>query len=90
MTFIFCSISMFSLHQNIMLMTESDNEVTCKSVAYSTLENLGADIAAMCEKHRTYNVRLQGSNEYANGLVEDIYTIAKTNYGLNNINIEVI
>lgn len=44
----------------------------------------------MCEKHNVYKIKLQGNIEYANGLVEDIYTIAKNNYGLNNIEVEVI
>lgn len=88
MTFLLCTISMFNLHQQILLVNEEEG--WGKSVAISNLDNLSQDIVAMCEKHNVHTVKLQGNSEYANGLVEDIYTIAKTNYGLNNIKVEVI
>jgi hypothetical protein len=79
---------MFNLHQQILLINEEEG--WGKSVAISSLDNLSQDLVAMCEKHNVYNIKLQGNSEYANGLVEDIYTIAKTNFGLNNIKVEVI
>lgn len=89
MTYILCPISMFSLHQNILLMDESQDGTIGKKVALSTLDNLSADIVAMCVKHNVSSVKLQGNKEYANGLIEEIHTIANKNYGLNNIKIEV-
>lgn len=88
MTFLLCTISMFNLHQQILLINEEEG--WGKSVAISNLDDLSKDLVAMCEKHNVYNIKLQGNAEYANGLVEDIYTIAKTNFGLNNIKVEVI
>jgi hypothetical protein len=44
----------------------------------------------MCEKYNINRVKIKGSKDYISGLVEDIYTMAKTNYELNNIEIEVI
>ena len=90
MTFLLCPISMFNLHQNILLINEAEGETTGKKVALSTLDNLSTDIAAMCAKHNVSYVKLQGNEEYANGLIEEIYTIANKNYGLNNIEVEVI
>lgn len=88
MTFLLCTISMFNLHQQILLINEEEG--WGKSVAISNLDDLSKDLVAMCEKHNVYNIKLQGNSEYANGLVEDIYTIAKINFGLNNIKVEVI
>lgn len=88
MTFLLCTISMFNLHQQILLINEEEG--WGKSVAISNLDDLSKDLVAMCEKHNVYNIKLQGNAEYTNGLVEDIYTIAKTNFGLNNIKVEVI
>ena len=88
MTFLLCTISMFNLHQQILLINEEEG--WGKSIAISNLDDLSKDLVTMCEKHNVYNIRLQGNSEYANGLVEDIYTIAKTNFGLNNIKVEVI
>ena len=88
MTFLLCTITMFNLHQQILLINEEEG--WSKNVAISNLEALSTDIAAMCAKHGVSKVKLQGNKEYANGLVEEIYTFAKTNYGLNNIEIEVI
>lgn len=88
MTFLLCTISMFNLHQQILLINEEEG--WGKSVAISNLDDLSKDLVMMCEKHNVYNIKLQGNAEYANGLVEDIYTIAKTNFGLNNIKVEVI
>ena len=88
MTFLLCTISMFNLHQQILLINEEEG--WGKSIAISNLDDLSKDLVAMCEKHNVCNIKLHGNAEYANGLVEDIYTIAKTNFGLNNIKVEVI
>ncbi len=90
MTYILCPISMFSLHQNILLIDESQDGTIGKKVALSTLDNLSADIAAMCAQYNVSQVRLQGNKEYTSELVKEIYTIANKNYGLNNIEVEVI
>jgi hypothetical protein len=81
---------MFNLHQNILLIDESQNGTIGKKVALSTLDSLSADIAAMCVKYNVSQVKLQGNKEYASELVKEIYTIANKNYGLNNIEVEVI
>lgn len=88
MTFILCSITMFNLHQQIILIDEEAG--TAKTIAISNLDNLSKDIVAMCEKYNINHVKVKGNKDYTNGLIEDIYTMAKTNYGLNNIKIEVI
>lgn len=90
MTYILCPISMFNLHQNILLIDKSQDGTIGKKVALSTLDNLSADIAAMCVKYNVSQVKLQGNKEYASELVKEIYTIANKNYGLNNIEVEVI
>ena len=90
MTYILCPISMFNLHQDILLIDESQDGTIGKKVALSTLDNLSADIVAMCAKHNVSYVKLQSNKEYAVGLIEEIYTIANKNYGLNNIEVEVI
>lgn len=90
MTYILCPISMFSLHQNILLIDESQDGTIGKKVALSTLDNLSADIVAMCAQYNVSQVKLQGNKEYTSELVKEIYTIANKNYGLNNINVEVI
>lgn len=90
MTYILCPISMFNLHQNILLMDESQGATMGKKVALSTLNNLSTDIVAMCAQYNVSQVRLLGNKEYASELVEEIYTIANKNYGLNNIKVEVL
>lgn len=88
MTFLLCTIAMFNLHQPILLVNEEEG--WGKSVAISNLDDLSKDLITMCVKHNVNHIKLQGNSEYANGLVEDIYAIAKTNYGLNNIKVEVM
>ena len=86
--FILCSVTMFNLHQQIILIDVEAG--TAKTIAISNLNDLSEDIVTMCEKYNISRVKIKGSKDYISGLVEDIYTMAKTNYELNNIEIEVI
>ena len=81
MTFLLCTISMFNLHQQILLVNEEEG--WGKSAAISSLDNLSKDLVAMCVKYDVNHIKLQGNSEYANGLVEDI-RINKVNKNRRN------
>lgn len=70
---------MFDLHQYIQLLTEKDAEVVC----ISTLEDLGENIANICNERNIYEVHLYGNKEYSEKIIEDIHFTNKTKYSNN-------
>lgn len=83
---ILCNISMFDLHQQVLLVDGTE----MKPVVISNLNDLGANIAMACSKYSTNEVTLTGNTKFASALAEEICTVGATQYGMNNINVEVI
>lgn len=81
MDYIICHFTLFDLHQKVYY----KNDV----VAISTNEDLGENIANLCNKYNCNKVHLYGNEEYAAGIIEDIHIYSGTKYGINNIEIEV-
>lgn len=86
MTSLFYPVALFDLHQTIYLVKENQPQ---KKLAITTLEEAPAVIAEYCNKLNITNVKIVGNLEYAGETKNAILTYAKTNYNLNNLEIEV-
>lgn len=82
---IVCQFHLFDLHQNIMLIDGDDAQVVC----ISSLNQLGADLAKMCEKFDVNDVHIYGSNSYAEKIVEQLVRENVANYANRPINVEI-
>lgn len=82
---IVCQYQLFDLHQNIMLIDGEDAQVVC----ISSLDNLGGDIANMCDKFDVYDVHLYGATSYADKIVKQIVEVNNIKYSNRPINVEI-
>ena len=86
-TFIYCRFNLFDLHQRIHLMTETGE---AKTIAITTYEELSEVIPEMCKKYGITKVNLFGPEQFTEEMVEQIHTNGINNYGINNLEIEVM
>ena len=85
---IVCNVNPFSEKHSIMLI---DDEQNVANIGYvNGAENLGVNIAYLCNFHKVKKVRLMGATKYNEAVAVDIMTAAKSNYGISNIEVEVI
>ena len=84
--YILCDFNLFDLRQNIMLVRPDGVE----KVGISSLDELGDNIAFICEKYNVSNVKLKGNKRYADAIAENIIAAGNTRYGMFNIEVEVM
>ena len=87
MSYIYCTILMFELHQRIILFNENGDAY---EVGIANLDNLSEMIVDVCEKYNVENVRLSGNKKFATSIAEDIVATCITKYGNSYIEVEVI
>ena len=83
---ILCNLNLFTLHQNIYLI--DDSEVASPLTAVE-LEQLPEVLATLCNQHSVHHVILNGDATYADSIAENIREFGLKNYS-NNIKVEVI
>ena len=76
-----CYIDMFSAAQSVLFPDGKEARVA--------LNDIADYIPAVCYNHNIPKAHLFGNEEFINGLVQDIWAYEKTNYGKNNLEIEV-
>lgn len=88
MKIIVCNVNPFVEKHSIMLV---DDEKNATNIGYvNGIENLGINIAYLCNSHKVKKVRLAGAAKYNTAIAEEIMAAAKANYGISNIEVEVI
>lgn len=76
-----CYIDMFTKTQSVIFPDGKESRVA--------LENVAGYIPAVCYNHNIPKAHLFGNEEFISGLLQDIWTYEKTNYGKNELEIEV-
>ena len=86
---VICNFNLFDMYHAIELIdTNKDNKTIVATAA--TTEDLGRTIAEFCYAEKANEIHLIGHTEYAREFLSDeILTNAKTNYGLDNLNIYI-
>ena len=80
-----CNYSLFDLHQTIHLWDLDTG--TSRALCITTLEDLGSNLAALAYSDMDIKkIHLCGNTTYAGTIIEDI---KKSNYDLNDVEIEV-
>lgn len=80
-----CNFNLYDLHQRITLVENNDTH----DVAICTLDNIGTEMANMCNRYDVNHVHLYGPAVYAEKLVRDIIKQNKLLYSNRAIDIEV-
>lgn len=84
---IVCDLQLFDTSQVITILDESNIPYFAVS---STLDELSKDIVDLCQRERTNKVHLFGTVEYIDRLIiPEISRYSKSNYGLDNIEVEI-
>lgn len=84
---IICDVQLFDINQVISAL--DDNGISYFAVS-STLNDLGKDIVDLCQREHIKKVHLFGNMDYVNQtIVPIIYEYSKTNYQLENIEVEI-
>ena len=86
MPVIVCNFQMFDAAQTVILMEEN---LPATVLSYTVNEKLPEVIVNHCNNYGIQNVHLFGVTEYVENYGDQIKTIAKTKYSLDNINVEL-
>lgn len=86
MSKIVCKIEMFDLNQKIFL--SNNGELT--PIADATIENLPSVLTDISWQSEIPKIVLYGNKFYAQQVSENTLKFAKTKYGINNLEIEVL
>ena len=84
--YILCDFNLFDVNQNILLITKDD----VAKIGVSSLDELGDNIAFLCEKYSISDVKLKGNRQYGQMIAENIVAAGNTRYGMFDIEVEVI
>lgn len=84
--YILCNVSMFDLHQHIILVQEDGSQ---KVIETSTYDLLVPMIVNNCNRYNLNKVHLIGNKKYVSELAPAITSYAVVNYGNNNIEVEI-
>lgn len=83
---ILCDFNLFDLHQSIMLVSPEGVE----KIGISSIEELGDNIAFLCDKYNVHDVKLHGNKKYGEEIANTLIAAGNTRYGMFDINVEVI
>lgn len=86
MSKIVCKIEMFDFSQKVFIST--DGELT--PIADTTINDLPLTLSTLCYQHDIPKVVLYGNKFYAQQVSDKTLEFAKTNYAMNNLEIEVL
>lgn len=81
---IFCNLGCYGLQHQIFIF-ENDRQ---KDSGYCTFDDAAQVLSEYCNHYKANKLTLKGI--IANGLVDEIYSIASSKYNINNLTIEVI
>ena len=83
---IVCNLNLFTISHVIYACDEQGN---CEEVAVAGLPDLAKVIVAKCNELGSTNVHLYGAELFLENLVEEILTLSKLEYSIDNIKVEV-
>lgn len=86
---IFCNINLFDLNQNV-LIVDIQTGFTIFSTQVSDISDLPRTISTLSNNSGISEIVLSGEKTFAYKLKDTILEYAKTNYAINNLEIEVI
>lgn len=85
---IICNFNLFDAEQKIMIADPETGEFSVFAV--SNFDDLGTNIAKACQKVKSYNVHLYGSEDYLQQIViPQLTEYLSTTYGKEELSIEV-
>lgn len=82
---ILCTFNLFDLHQQIQLVDENEVRV----IGISSIDDLGENIAMLCDKYDVHNVHLYGSTTYAHNLIQQMIDANVSKYNNRAIDVEI-
>lgn len=79
-----CSIELFCAESPVFIL--KDGKISTIKIPS---DEAAAKLAFLCHKEGIYDLQLSGDKQYLEGFVENLMAEETTQYGLNNIRIEV-
>lgn len=83
---IICHIELWDVYQHPILL--ENGQIT--ELPECPLEQLDEMLAEYCKKYNTNQIALYGARAFNDKLAHDIYEYSATQYGINNLEIEVV
>lgn len=83
---IICHIELWDVYQHPILL--ENGQIT--ELPECPLSQLYEMLAEYCKKHNTNQIALYGARAFNDKLAHDIYEYSATQYGINNLEIEVV
>lgn len=83
---IICHIDLWDIYQHPILLENGQ----IKELPECPLDELHTALVEYCKEYNTNQVALYGARMYNDKLANDIYAYNATQYGLNNLEVEVV